>query len=156
LTTTTPAFGHPSSAEEGTIDNRYRLLQQAESLGRRVAGKYPGYIGGMHVFRKDLCKHITEIGGQREIATFKESVGCQPRPFAINLSAFHRPSGDEECAGVTVIGSARSVLFNGSSELCHCHDDDIPHAVTQIAVQRSDSIAELAETLTQLPGYTAP
>src|SRR6185312_2784440 len=66
-----------------------------------------------------FTKHLAEISGQRQIASFVELFRSKSRPAAVNLASFHRPAENEHHVRMAVISSPVAILACCASELCH-------------------------------------
>src|SRR5438874_1827511 len=56
---------------------------------------------------------------------------------------------------MAMVRASGSILLDGSAELGHRDDDDIAHAIAEIAVERRKSVAEFTQPVAQLATDTA-
>ena len=66
--------------------------------------------------RQDLLKHLTIVGGYRQIAGVQVA-RLQSGPLAVKPSAVHVITEGKHITGGTVIETADSVLFHATAEL---------------------------------------
>lgn len=85
------------------------------------------------MFREDFREDIAEVGGDGEIAPFKELFRRQTGLSAIDFATLDGTAGEKQATGVAVIRSSRTVLADSSAEFGHGEDDDMAHAVSKIA-----------------------
>ncbi len=100
----------------------------------------------VHVFDQDFREDIPKVGGNRQVASFKKLFGGETRPPAINFATSHRTTSNEQATGVSMIGTARTVLLNRSAEFSHRQDNDVLHAVTEIPIQGCQTISEVFQS----------
>ena len=99
---------------------------------------------------QDFGKYISKIGGELEVAGFVELFGSESRPLSVDFAAFDRSAGNEEAACMAMIGTAGAVLTNGAAELRHRENDDVAHAIAEIVIEGSETIAEIFEAVREL------
>lgn len=112
-------------------------LKSGEDFGNILRGHVPG---------ENLGEHVAEVGRKREVAAFVKLFGSEAGPAAVNFSAFDGTAEGKHAAGVAVIGAAGAILANGPAEFGHGQDNNITHAVTEIAIQRREAVSEFPET----------
>src|SRR5262249_1612748 len=99
----------------------------------------------------DLVEHAAEVGRHREVASLVALFAPEARPAAVLLAAAHALSADDEHrVAVAVIGAAVAVLGHRPPELAHRQNDDVFHAVAEVARERRDALAEVAKALREL------
>src|SRR2546423_1661545 len=102
------------------------------------------------MMRHDFSKYRSEVSGEREIAALVELLGLEPRPLAVHLATSDVPTDHEQRTGVPVISTAIAVLARHATELGHCHDHDVVHAIAEVGDERRDRAGEIIQPLREL------
>src|SRR5690349_3034254 len=84
-----------------------------------VAGENGARVADAKVPNDDLAKHVAEVGGDREVASFVALLNRQPRPLAVDASTGDAAADRHHRVAMPVIGSAVAVFADGSRELGH-------------------------------------
>src|ERR1700688_2320854 len=103
--------------------------------------------------RHQFAEYVPEVRGQVEIAILVELLILESRPFTIDLSSLDAAAEREHNVGMAVIGTAIAILFRGAAELAHGYYGHIRHPVTQVAVERSQRLAEVSQQVRKLAWF---
>ena|SRR5437016_3888419 len=96
---------------------------------------------------EDLGEHAAKVGRQREVSALVELFGREAGPLAVDFTASDGASGEEHTTRMPVIRAARAVLPDRAPELGHRYDDDIAHAISEIAIQRGNTITKILQAI---------
>ena len=91
-----------------------------------------------------------EVGRHREVAVLVEVRRVEARPPAVDLSAADAAAEQQHDVGVAMVGAAIAVLLHGAAELGHRHDRHVRHPRTEVARERRDREAEVAQPVGEL------
>src|SRR4029453_2062027 len=121
----------------------------------RFSGGGPAWEGGggggeVEVVGGDFVEEVAEVGGDGEVAAFEALLGGQAGPAAVDSAAANGAAQDEHRGGVTVAGAPVAVLGNRAAELGHRQDDDLAHAVADVACEGGQGRTELAQPVGEL------
>src|SRR5262245_59704789 len=100
----------------------------------------------------DLVEDAAEVGGHSQIPAVVALLAGEAGPAAVDPAAADVLAADDEHrVAVPVVGSAVAVLGHRAPELAHRHDDDVAHAIAEIADEGGDAAAEVVEASAELP-----
>src|SRR5881409_422063 len=104
---------------------------------------------------QDLGEHGAKVSGQREVSALVQLFGREAGPLAVDFAPSDRTSGEENATRMPVISAARAVLPDRAPELGHRDDHDVMHTVSQVAVQRCETITKILQTIRKLAARAA-
>src|SRR4029079_13895298 len=78
------------------------------------------------VVAQDALEDGPQVRRRLQVAAFVEVAGRQPRPIAKNLSAVHRPAGQQVQGADAVVGAFVSIRANRAAELCGADHHGLP------------------------------
>src|SRR5260370_14682356 len=95
--------------------------------------------------REQLAEEVPEVGGECEVAALVEPARAEAGPASVGPAAPDLAPEHEREAGMAVVGAAVAVLAHGAAELGHGHQHHVRHAVAEVAVERGEGGAQLAQ-----------
>src|SRR6266699_70588 len=98
----------------------------------------------------DLGENRAKISRESEIAALVELLLLESGPAPVHLAALDMTTDHKQRAGVTVIGTAVSILSRHAAELGHRENHDIVHPVAEVGDEGGDRFREIVEPLSQL------
>jgi hypothetical protein len=107
-------------------------------LADRITGKDRSRISDAQVTDDDFAEHISEIGGDRDIAAFVAVLDRETWPATVHASTSDATAKNQHRVAVAVVGAAIAIFADGSAELAHRENHRILHAIAKIGCERGD------------------
>src|SRR5437016_5426377 len=117
----------------------------AGTLARSVSREESFGVVDAQMLVRDLDEDIAEVGRHVEIALFEQFALLEARPLSGNTAAAHRAAQNQHRASRSVIGSFRSILGDGPSELAGHYDHHAIVELPEVAMESSQRLPEIRE-----------